>query len=85
MTKCREIQYNRQGKLNSELPARLLDQEVRIQNNAKSFLMSNLEKLGLSTRSFHKLLKIARTIADLQESPTVEQEHIIQSIGLRRK
>jgi Mg chelatase-like protein len=85
VTKCREIQYNRQGKLNSELPARLLDQEVRIQNNAKSFLMSNLEKLGLSTRSFHKLLKIARTIADLQESPTVEQEHIIQSIGLRRK
>lgn len=84
VTKCREIQYNRQGKLNSELPARLLDQEVRIQNNAKSFLMSNLEKLGLSARSFHKLLKVARTIADLQESPAVEQEHIIQSISLRR-
>jgi len=43
-----------------------------------------LEKLGLSTRSFHKLLKVARTLADLQESPTVEQEHVIQSIGLRR-
>lgn len=84
VTKCREIQYNRQDKLNSELSARLLDQEVRIQNNAKSFLMSNLEKLGLSTRSFHKLLKVARTIADLQESPTVEQEHVMQSICLRR-
>lgn len=84
VTKCREIQYNRQGKLNSELSAGLLDREVRIQNNAKSFLISNLEKLGLSTRSFHKLLKVARTLADLQESPTVEQEHVIQSIGLRR-
>ena len=46
VTKCREIQYNRQGKLNSELSAGLLDREVRIQNNAKSFLISNLEKLG---------------------------------------
>ncbi|MBN3860189.1 YifB family Mg chelatase-like AAA ATPase [Neisseriaceae bacterium PsAf] len=82
--KCREIQYNRFDKLNNELSAKELDKNAKIEGKAKSFLIDHLEQLNLSTRSFYKILKVARTIADLEESITVETKHIIQAIGFRR-
>ncbi|QRN40899.1 MAG: YifB family Mg chelatase-like AAA ATPase [Neisseriaceae bacterium] len=82
--KCREIQYNRSDKLNNELSPKELDKNARIEEESKSFLMNNLKKLNLSTRSFYKILKVARTIADLETSVTVETKHIIQAISFRR-
>ncbi|MEW8646453.1 MAG: hypothetical protein AB2563_10150 [Candidatus Thiodiazotropha endolucinida] len=43
-----------------------------------------IEKLGLSMRAYHRILKVARTIADLEASPEVETSHISEAIGYRR-
>ncbi|ODJ89223.1 competence protein ComM [Candidatus Thiodiazotropha endolucinida] len=43
-----------------------------------------IEKLGLSMRAYHRILKVARTIADLEASPEVETPHISEAIGYRR-
>ncbi|HBF46760.1 MAG TPA: ATP-dependent protease, partial [Shewanella frigidimarina] len=39
--------------------------------------------LGLSVRSFHRIQRVSRTIADLQQSPTTERSHIAQALGYR--
>ena len=41
------------------------------------------EKLGLSARAYTKVLKVARTIADLEGKTNIEKEHIIEAIGYR--
>ena len=43
-----------------------------------------LEKLSLSARSYHRILRIARTLADLAGSDTVNQRHVMQAVSFRR-
>ena len=43
------------------------------------------ERLGLSARAYHRVIKIARTIADLENSPNVEANHILEAIQYRPK
>jgi len=43
-----------------------------------------IDKLHLSARAYHRILKVARTIADLDHAQTVEQQHLIEAIGYRR-
>jgi magnesium chelatase family protein len=40
-------------------------------------------RLGLSARSYHRILRIARTIADLEARPTIASGHIAEAVGLR--
>jgi magnesium chelatase family protein len=47
-------------------------------------LESVIDKLHLSARAYHRILKVARTIADSDHSQAVEQQHLIEAIGYRR-
>jgi magnesium chelatase family protein len=49
-----------------------------------ALLAGALEKLGLSARSYHRILRIARTVADLEQSVKLERHHMLQAIQLRR-
>ncbi|MBT3093092.1 MAG: hypothetical protein AB2697_11280 [Candidatus Thiodiazotropha endolucinida] len=51
---------------------------------SNALLHRAIEKLGLSMRAYHRILKVARTIADLEASPEVETSHISEAIGYRR-
>lgn len=81
---ARERQYQRQNKVNAQLTALELDSVAKIELEAKETLAQMLEKLSLSARSFHRILRVARTLADLSGDEFVKRAHILRAVGFRR-
>ncbi len=81
---ARGKQYARQGKVNAALSVSELDSQARIQKEAQEALGSLLEKLSLSARSFHRIMRVARTLADLAGDEEVGRSHVMKAIGFRR-
>ena len=79
-----KIQTSRQNKLNDKLETDELEKFVELDEDNKNLLDSVIEKLNLSARGYHRILKVARTIADLAQSEKVESEHLIEAISYRR-
>ncbi|MEX0783829.1 MAG: YifB family Mg chelatase-like AAA ATPase [Dehalococcoidia bacterium] len=59
--------------------------QSRLADSATEILRVAVERLNLSARSFHRVLKVARTIADLESSPHVETTHLAESIQYRSR
>ncbi|MGC9046602.1 MAG: YifB family Mg chelatase-like AAA ATPase [Minisyncoccia bacterium] len=80
---AREIQKQRFKNTNiytnSEMSSKQTDELINITNEAKTFLQNYANKMFLSARSYYRLLKISRTIADLEQSETVNKEHIAEA------
>ena len=55
-----------------------------MKSSDRKFLEDSIYKLNLSMRALHRILKIARTIADIDGSCGIESEHIIEAISYRR-
>lgn len=88
--KAREIQRKRFGKnskikSNSEMTSKEIKEICKMTNEAEKMLGLSIESMKLSARSYHRLLKIARTIADLCESEIIEQSHIAEALQYRPK
>ncbi|EKY06201.1 magnesium chelatase, subunit ChlI [Neisseria sp. oral taxon 020 str. F0370] len=81
---ARERQNARQGKLNRALSPTELDTAAGISAEARETLGGILEKLSLSARSFHRIMRTARTIADLAGDTEVARGHILRAVGFRR-
>ncbi|WOT04910.1 YifB family Mg chelatase-like AAA ATPase [Shewanella youngdeokensis] len=80
---ARETQLARSGTLNSELNGKQLKNEARFHADDLLFLEQSVNRLGLSVRSYHRLQRVARTIADLQQEQNVSRAHIAQALGYR--
>ncbi len=80
---ARETQLNRAGVLNSDLTGKQLKMFGGFKQADLEFLEQSVNKLGLSVRSYHRLQRVARTIADLNYSHVVERKHIAQALGYR--
>lgn len=80
---CRQRQLARQGKANADLTSPELKQFCFLDRNDAEFLDLAVEKLGLSTRAHHKIIKIARTIADLTDTDNITREHLIEALSYR--
>ncbi|STZ76703.1 YifB family Mg chelatase-like AAA ATPase [Bergeriella denitrificans] len=81
---ARARQYARQGKTNAALLPADLDGIACIGADAKELLSTLIEKLSLSARSFHRILRVSRTLADLDGDETVGKQHILKAVGFRR-
>ena len=63
--------------------ARWLDANTPVQGEARTLLQSAAERLGLSARGYHRVLKVARTIADLEDVSEVTASHIGEALRYR--
>jgi magnesium chelatase family protein len=84
VSRARRRQQDRQGKVN----ARLLPPEVAAhcvpEAAAEDLLARAMTRLALSARAYHRVLKVARTIADLAGDETIDAAHMAEAIGYRR-
>jgi magnesium chelatase family protein len=78
------IQLERQGKTNRKLSTREIDAVCQLNPAAGRLLRDAMQRLHWSARAYHRVLKVARTIADLAGSPGVEAEHVAEAIQYRR-
>ena len=68
---------------NAHMQARQIRQYCQITDEVKELLRAAIQQLGLSARAYDRILKLARTVADLAESPNIEVPHVAESIQYR--
>jgi magnesium chelatase family protein len=78
------IQLARQGKANQRLSTREIDRHCELDPAAEQLLRKAMRHLHWSARAYHRVLKVARTIADLADSTRVRSEHVAEAIQYRR-
>ncbi|WP_105102714.1 YifB family Mg chelatase-like AAA ATPase [Microbulbifer pacificus] len=80
---ARAIQLQRQGKINGELTGGELDAFCRLGNTESALLRASVDRLGLSARSYHRVLKVARTLADLCGQEHIGTAQIAEALAYR--
>ena len=80
---ARRFKDRRRITLNSDMGARELDECVKLSSGVKTLLDRSAKQLNLSARSYHRLMKLARTIADLADSDEIRIEHLAEAIQYR--
>ncbi len=79
-----QLQLDRQGKTNSRLGVKEIDQHCALDNASENLLKQAISRLNLSARAYHRILKVARTIADLSGVKKISNQHIAEAIQYRR-
>ena len=86
VVKARETQNQRQkDKINARVPAKNLIATCLLSTPAKEVLDASAEKFQLSARGYHKTIKVARTIADIEGSQSITPTHILEALQYRVK
>ncbi len=81
---ARERQLSRQGKPNARLSVKEIELHCAADAEGERLARSALTRLGLSARGYHRVLKVARTIADLEGAERVASSHVAEAIQYRR-
>lgn len=86
---CRELQNSRFEEFgikhytNSTIPQNLIEKVCEIGNEEKLLIRKAMGQLSLSARAYNKILKVSRTIADLDQSIQIEKQHLLEAIQYR--
>ena len=85
---ARKIQEKRFKELdgmysNAQMSSRMLRKYCKIGNSGAELLKNAMEKLGLSARAYDRILKVSRTIADLDGSENIQDNHLAEAIQYR--
>ncbi len=81
---ARNIALSRSGKANSALSAKEVKQLCVLSEASHLLLEKAMEKFGLSHRAYHRILKLARTIADLAHAKDISIQHVSEAISYRK-
>ena len=84
VARAREVQLDRQGCPNAQLSTQQLDEVCDLSDDARQLLVQAAETLGLTARGYHRVLKVARTLADLAGSGTLHRLHVAEALSQRR-
>jgi magnesium chelatase family protein len=79
----RELQIHRQGACNAHLNNAAVERYCTPNADGLGILERAMQHLGLSARGYHRVLKVARTIADMNGEPRIEAKHITEAVALR--
>lgn len=84
IAKARAAQIKRQSKPNAQLESGELDEQLKLTEAAAQSAARALTRLNWSARTYHRVLKVARTIADLRESSCIEATHLHLAMEFRK-
>ncbi len=77
-------QLQRMNKCNAQLTNRELEQVCKLSSKNEKLLDQAIDRFGFSSRAYHRILKVARTIADLELSEIIHTQHITEAINYRK-
>jgi magnesium chelatase family protein len=80
---ARTLQLQRQGKLNARLTPTEVARFCGLTRDSRALLAAAIARLGLSARAYHRVLKLARTCADLADSQDIRLNHLAEAVKLR--
>ncbi len=81
--RSRLIQMGRQGKPNAELSVSDIDEHCALDASTQTMLRGAMTRLGLSARAYHRVLRVARSIADLAESEHIARAQVAEALRYR--
>jgi magnesium chelatase family protein len=80
---ARRIQLERQGELNARMPGHAALTWCRLDGESRALLGAAMARLGLSARAYDRIVKIARTCADLAGAVEIRAPHVAEALSLR--
>ena len=81
---AQQKQQQRQGKLNSQLATKELEYQCVLNQECEELLVKASDKLHLSARAYHRIIKLARTIADLSDNDQIQIDHVREALAFRK-
>jgi len=84
VTAAYQRQLQRHGKANSKLTNKEIEKYCKLDAQQVAILEQAIRQLGLSARAMHRIMKVTRTIADLDDCETTQPQHLIEAVSFRR-
>lgn len=85
--KIQEVRFlkHNTNKYNSEMNVSDIEKYIKLDGRVLALLQKSANKLGLSARTYHRIIKLSRTIADLEGSKEIEDRHLLEALQYRQK
>jgi len=83
VVRARDSQLQRASKLNSELGGKELNKTAALDSECRNLVEQAVDRFGLSARAYHRIQRVARTIADVANKSNIETVHVAEAIQYR--